>query len=630
MLAPIHSSLLFVGNSALDLPNIDTEVSDGFASALQLLKEHSFKTLIVDDSIAKEFDPLKKFLQETRSISPRLQVLILSQSLNWKHLTSLVNEKLINWSCPKNKLENLTELLQKSLEKYDEHEQQNRLLQLFDEQNERLNTLKNTLQDRVEKRQKYLKRSEKKLARANEQIGLLHASLIAVHRAQTVREMESLLFDALKRNLYLEWIKISFVSQSNLNQTHPTDSAFRILNLPIQVGESISGNISFARDVRRPYKVEEEELLVQVSDAVALAISRLIALEESEALKAQWETTFDAFSEPLCLLDHTNAIIRSNQAMVEATGRPYMDLMGKNPFPIMLGKQGMNLEAKAPPYRERIETSEDAVVYEVLCQKLTDNPNENYKIVIFRDVTEESRLEKHALESSKMAELGIIGSSIAHELNNPLGGMLNFLQLMKMDLDKDSALFQDVNEMEQATKRCKDIVESLLGFARKNSADAEGTFDLNDVIHHSLKLVEIQTKSMGIQVDWTRDSQPITLSGNPNQMVQALRNILQNSIEAIERKKQLDDSTIGHIDVDTSVKNKNVFLEIHDNGDGIPSSALPKIFNPLFSLRKTGLATGLGLTVAFKIINEHKGNLEITSPPGGGTTARISMESPEL
>ncbi len=630
MLAPVHSSLLYVGLSPIDLPNIDVEASHDIISALELLKQHTFKILIVDDSAIKNYETMRKFLSEVKAIDSRIQVLLINSTLSMPETLSLYNYQLVSRVCSSIQGNDFSDLLHLSLESFDEAEQKNRLLQLFDEQNERLKILKTNLEKRVEKRQKYLKRSEKKLAKANEQIGLLHASLIAVHQAQTVKEMESLLFEALKNSLHLDWIRISFTSQTNLDDLPAIESRFRILNLEMQVDNQLSGTVSFARDVRRPFKVEEEELLVQVSDAVSLAISRLTALEDSEILKAQWETTFDAFSEPLCLIDSNNAIIRSNQALMEATGRPYSDLMGENPFQIMLGDSGKKLEQLSPPFRQRLETNEDALVFEILCQKLTDTPGNNFKIVIFRDVTEESRLEKHALESSKMAELGIIGSSIAHELNNPLGGMLNFLQLMKMDLKKEDSIYNDVMEMEMAAKRCKDIVESLLGFARKNSLENDNSFDFNEVIHHSLKLVEIQTKSMGIQVDWSRSSLPLLIKGNSNQLVQAIRNILQNCIEAIERKKNLDNGFIGHIELDISTKKKIMILEIQDNGDGIPTEALPKIFNPLFSLKKTGLATGLGLTVAFKIINEHNGSLEITSHQGVGTTARISMESPEL
>lgn len=630
MLAPIHSSLLYLGPSPIDLPNIDMEVSESTDSALELLHQYTFKTLIVDGSFLKTPEALKDFLCEVKKVDSRLQTLLVNSSLSLPELLFLYNRQLVNRICPNVDNKNLSDLLQLSLESFDESEQQNRLLKLFDEQNERLKALKTNLEKRVDRRQKYLKRSQKKLAKANEQIGLLHASLIAVHQAQSVKEMETLLFEALKNTLHLDWIRISFTSQTNLDHLSNADSKFRILNLDMQINDQMAGTVSFAKDVRRPFKVEEEALLVQVSDAISLAISRLIALEDSEALKAQWETTFDAFSEPLCLVDNNNLIIRSNHAMVEATGRPYTDLIGENPFRIMLGDAAKKLELLIPPFRQRLETSEDALFFEILCQNLTDSPENNFKIVIFRDVTEESRLEKHALESSKMAELGIIGSSIAHELNNPLGGMLNFLQLMKMDLKNQDSIYNDILEMEMAAKRCKEIVESLLGFAKKSSPENDDSIDFSDVIHHALKLVEIQTKSMGIQVDWHKNSTPLPLKGNSNQLVQAIRNILQNSIEAIERKKEEDSNFVGHIGLDISVKNKTLVLEIQDNGDGIPSESLPKIFNPLFSLRKTGLATGLGLTVAFKIISEHNGSLEITSHLGAGTTARISMESPEL
>lgn len=633
MLAPIHSSLLYLGPDRKDLDNLDMEKSRESSSALDVLQKNQFKVFIVTEPSFKTFEELREFLKRARQQQSELQIFLLYKNLETQQLIELFNSKLIQGFCSLSESTKIEWFVRTASEKFDALKQKKELIHLFNEQNEALEQLREKLESRVEKRQKYLNSSQKRLAQTNEQIQLLHLSLVVVQKAQTVKEMESQIFQVLGPALDLDWVRIIFTNQSNaLEAIESLKTNHRLLTIPFEIDRHIHGSITFARDYRQPFRETEEELLNQVTEAVSLAISRLIALEESEALKAQWETTFNAFSEPLCLIDQNNRIVRSNRAMMEASGRPYEDLVGKDPFEILLRDKAPSIQDLKPPFRKRIELSDESEIlcYDVLCQNLTDDPKEHFKIAIFRDVTEELRLERHALESSKMAELGVIGSSIAHELNNPLGGMLSFLQLIKMDLNSKHELWDDIQEMEKAAKRCKDIVESLLGFARRPHQDEKEDFDLHEAIHHALKLVEIQTKTMGLHIDWEPRAHPVWVHGNHNQIVQALRNVLQNSIEAIERKRSADAKFVGHISLDLSVRKKNIQLTVQDNGDGIPQQALPKIFNPLFSLKKTGLATGLGLTVAFKILADHGGHVEISSQLGVGTSARISLKSPEM
>lgn len=635
LLAPIHSSLLYFGPQDFPIQNVDVEKVHSPEDIPNLIDEFSFKIFILHLEKSEEIRKWDQLLQQIKDKSETLQVIGLFPENSYADALSLFNRGLLNWILPIKEIQkenSLFNLLQKGMERHGQLEQESQKALLFEEQIAKLSVLKLQLESRVEKRHKYLERSQTKLAATNQQIELLHSSLIAVQQAQSVVEMEKLLFNTLRENLFLEWIKIFFNESTNLDHITPLRSQFRILELPIFTEDTEVGKIYFARDSRRPFRPFEEELLIKVTEAVSLAISRLVALNNSEELKAQWETTFDAFSEPLCLIDQNNEILRSNHAMVVATGRPYQDLLGKNPFDIMQVQSTKRIEDFTFPFRKRVSAgdSDHESIYDILCQKLTNSPRDSTKIIVFRDVTEETRLEKQALESSKMAELGIIGSSIAHELNNPIGGMLNFLQLMKMDLNESDKLYPDVLEMEDASRRCKDIIENLLGFARQNSDEKTSQFLLSEAIHHSLKLVEIQTKSLGIQVEVQNKNSNSYVVGNKNQIVQAFRNVLQNSIEAIERRRQQEPKLIGSVFVQVGVKNRQILVTIQDNGDGIPKQALPKVFNPLFSLKKGAQVSGLGLTVAFQIINRHKGTLELSSHLGSGTTARISMKSPEI
>jgi two-component system NtrC family sensor kinase len=240
-----------------------------------------------------------------------------------------------------------------------------------------------------------------------------------------------------------------------------------------------------------------------------------------------------------------------------------------------------------------------------------------------------------------MAELGTIGSSIAHELNNPLGGMLSFLQLIKMDLDSIRSelgkpaepWIEDIIEMEKGARRCRDIVQSLLGFTRKSAHDAVENIDLREVVEQALKITELQTRSMGITVVQELPQTAIETRGQFNALAQALRNFLQNAQEAIAERQRTtsQDKTPGEIKIslrnkfDSARKNMWFEIEICDNGVGFDPAIGDQIYDPMYTTKNPNSNPGLGLTVAQQIIRDHGGHLEISSTKGSGTSAKISL-----
>ncbi len=225
-----------------------------------------------------------------------------------------------------------------------------------------------------------------------------------------------------------------------------------------------------------------------------------------------------------------------------------------------------------------------------------------------------------------MAELGTIGSSIAHDINNPLGGMLNFLQLIKMDLKPDDAIRPDILEMEAAGHRCKEIVENLLSFTRRQEAPLEEPIDITQVVEQALKIIELQSRSLGIQVEvQTPTSGQAKILGHFNLLSQALSHVLQNAYEAVAERMSQTPGYKGHVKVEIDGHAKGLTLTISDNGVGISPEHQNKILNPLFTTKSTSRNPGLGLTLAYKILNDHGGQLEIISQPNVGTKVKISF-----
>ncbi|MEK7358664.1 MAG: PAS domain-containing sensor histidine kinase, partial [Bdellovibrionota bacterium] len=336
---------------------------------------------------------------------------------------------------------------------------------------------------------------------------------------------------------------------------------------------------------------------------------------------------------PVSLIATDFTVIRLNRAFAERSGSEPEKIIGRKCHEVLFGRpapcEGCAIAEKlATNPRDlnfRLKPSRTAgghkVIYDVYSQKIRQQlpfkrEDSDLFVNMYHDVSEQLRYERQILDSAKMAELGTIGSSIAHELNNPLGGMLSFLQLIKMDLKGDEAWFEDISEMELGARRCRDIVQSLLGFTRKSS-DAVEIVDLREVLEAALKITELQTRAMGITLVQNLPEEAVEVRGQFNTLAQTLRGFFQNAQESIGERVKRGDRTPGEIHVKLTAGasatdgagDYNV-IEIEDNG---------------FGQDETGT---IGLSMARELIDQHGGRLETRSTKGRGTTAIISLPRP--
>ncbi|MEN0058708.1 MAG: HAMP domain-containing sensor histidine kinase, partial [Bdellovibrio sp.] len=234
---------------------------------------------------------------------------------------------------------------------------------------------------------------------------------------------------------------------------------------------------------------------------------------------------------------------------------------------------------------------------------------------LYHDITQQLKMEREVLESAKMAELGTIGSSIAHELNNPLGGILSFTQLIKMDMKPDNPLYPDIVEMEAGVQRCKEIVQNLLGFTRNPHVDQEGDLNLRDVCLRALKIVELQTKSQGIEVKMHFPPGNLILRGHLNMLAQAFKNIFQTALDRILERSRQEKGFQGRLDIEIGSHLQTALVQITDNGVPMKNGALP---------------LSLGFSVALQILRDHHAEVEFSSGPQHENMAKISFRLPSL
>jgi signal transduction histidine kinase len=249
---------------------------------------------------------------------------------------------------------------------------------------------------------------------------------------------------------------------------------------------------------------------------------------------------------------------------------------------------------------------------------------------MYRDITQDLNLQRQVIESAKLAELGTISSSIAHELNNPIGGMLNFLQLIKMDLTGEEDYYPDLEEIERGIIKCKEIVKNLLGFSRR-SVDAQRTdVDLVEVIEQAIKITELKTRSVGIKIHFQRPERSPQIQGRFNLLTHAIRNLLQNSQESLLEERRKNRSFRGEIRISVRETAKTIEIGVSDNGPGIPPQHRDKIFDPLYTTKDPETNSGLGLTLAQQIVREHNGEILLSSDNEENLTLRISLNKPQV
>lgn len=246
---------------------------------------------------------------------------------------------------------------------------------------------------------------------------------------------------------------------------------------------------------------------------------------------------------------------------------------------------------------------------------------------VIAKTAELSRAQRQVLHMEKMSSLGKLAATVAHELNNPISGMLTYARLVRRNLGKQPIQTEAREEMtrylclvEKECSRCGSIVQNLLLFARRTGAEMALT-DLNDVVERSVMLVQHHLKMANIELhtELLRDNANVV--ADSAQLVQALVALFVNAVEAIGDSGR--DS--GRMSVCLEDGADEVRIAIEDTGVGIPPDVLPQIFEPFFSTKNKESGVGLGLAVVYGIVERHGGRIEVESEVDHGTTFRIRL-----
>jgi two-component system NtrC family sensor kinase len=239
-------------------------------------------------------------------------------------------------------------------------------------------------------------------------------------------------------------------------------------------------------------------------------------------------------------------------------------------------------------------------------------------LVLLRDNTDERLLHERLLQSEKMASVGQLVSGVAHELNNPLTGVMGFAQLL-LARDLEDTVRSQIQTIYDEAERAAKIVQNLLSFARRRKPTKEMA-DLNALVQRVLELRSYDFAVRNISLDMTLDTRMERVWVDADQIQQVLFNVIKNAEQAM-----IDAHRGGRLTVVTRGGPSGARVSIADDGPGIPLDIQRRIFDPFFTTKDAGEGTGLGLTICYGIIEEHGGRIWTENRPEGGAIFHIEL-----
>lgn len=361
---------------------------------------------------------------------------------------------------------------------------------LLEEQNKSLEKLKSDLEEKIEKRTKYLIESRKKLFLTNYRIEAFRKTITAIFKSNNINELEAKLNQELLQTFEIQWVKIyEEPDDKYFSEELKSKMDFDFLKLPIFWQNVEVGSVFFMRAKIKPFKKEETEFLSRITEAVSLSLERIEKNYKMEIIKNHWEATFNAIKEPVVLIDNNFEVIQSNLPR-DSNKNKCHKLIFNLDHPCKDCEKGSNF---------KLDNNNDH--FEVLSQNILIEKKE-YFINYYNNINEKLKLESKILLMAPDAELGIISSSLAHEMNNPLAGLLSFTQLILMDLTAGDPIYQDLKEIELAAKRCRDIVDNLLVFSRINDTELVKRINLYDMIEKAFQLFHLQRQNKNFTLSY--------------------------------------------------------------------------------------------------------------------------------
>jgi signal transduction histidine kinase len=409
------------------------------------------------------------------------------------------------------------------------------------------------------------------------------------------------------------------------------------LTLPLRGCRRALGTIVF--DGVRVETGGELDLLDRADELgrqLSSAIENMQLLEEVRQAHRELQNAFDSISHLVVVCDRGGRIVHANRAFVNRLHRTREQLLDR-PLTECIGPElaAWLVAQEQSPVRPEGETAATCEVVDpvlngpfmVTATDLLDQDRRRVgSVLVARDMTPQTRLEaereelRHRLtQSEKLAALGQFVAGIAHELNNPLQGVLGHLELLHATGAFPKQLRREVQTIYREADRAAKIVRNLLVFAGTRRVQRRSV-SLNAILQKVVALRQAACRAGNIELVRHYDEKLPRVQSDPLLLHQVFLNIVMNAEQAIAASGRS-----GRIEIATRTSDNRVVATVRDSGDGIPPDALSRIFEPFYTTKEVGKGTGLGLAIAYGIVQEHGGQIAAANHPEGGAIFTVEL-----
>ena len=340
--------------------------------------------------------------------------------------------------------------------------------------------------------------------------------------------------------------------------------------------------------------------------------------------KRNLEAIFDGIRDQLSIQAPDYRILRVNRAVTENRKTSFMELINRKCYEAYFQR---TLPCENCPVSATLHTKQpassimrmpaDNTTLQIFSYPILDEKGDLLSAIEYmKDITEEQRLQEQLIQSEKLAGIGILASGVAHEINNPLSGIIGMAEvaLEEEDISKNRGYLTDILNCAQ---RISEIVRGLRSYSRAAKKEELSFVDLNEVLEESLKMVQLASKKTSVEV--IKKFQSIEkIRANVGEIQQVFTNLITNAFQAMNGRQ--DDLTLSTRSFKDSVE-----VKVSDRGMGIPQKYLGQIFDPFFTTKKPGEGTGLGLNIVYRIVTKYEGTIDVESKEQVGTTFTIKF-----
>ena len=397
--------------------------------------------------------------------------------------------------------------------------------------------------------------------------------------------------------------------------------------------EKCTGILNLARlHHDEPFTNENVENLEEISGPLAVAINKILLHDIIQAGTKQWEQTFDAIEDPLTIIDRNYNIIKANQAAAKAFAhkgvkelkwKKCYEILAHNNKPCTNCPMEKSLKVKNPSQAHELREFKDKDISTWSFPIINKDGTIEFIVQYYKDLTKEKEIYRRLVQSEKMSAVGLLTSSVAHEVNNPITGILGLSQILHKELGDNHPHMEDITEIERAAVRCKEIIENLLGFSKElnhafyRKKAKKSLININTIVDSTLSLVWFSSERKAICIEKKFSQNLPKIKAHASELQQVFFNIFNNAYQAIDKE--------GTIEIITQIDKNGIQISVADTGCGISQENLPHIFEPFFTTKQKGKGTGLGLSVSHDIIKKYGGSIEAQSEIGKGSLFTIKI-----